>query len=147
MKEPKRKPVKNRKPHEKHECSKRSLGKAANPRSKRKEAKREKKKSRRKRHTSWHTDDGKIENGAKGIGKSRRKAEKGEAQRKKKGEPNTNDSTTADEEAKTDQPRSEYGVWNASRIRLSRKKEDEPEANTKRREKQGESNRGRAVRK
>ena len=44
MKEPKMKPVKNRKPHEKHEQSKRSLGKAANPRSKRNEAKREKKK-------------------------------------------------------------------------------------------------------
>ena len=54
--------------------------------------------------TAWHTYDGKAENVMKGSGKSQRKAEKGEAQKKeRKGEPNSNDSTTVDDEAKTAQ--------------------------------------------
>ena len=45
--------------------------------------------------------------------------------------PNSNDNTTVDDEAKTDQQRSENGIRNANRSRPSRKKEDGPEAKTK----------------
>ena len=47
--------------------------------------------------------------------------------------PNSNDNTTVDDEAKTDQQRSENGVRNANRSRPSRKKEDGAEAKTNRR--------------
>ena len=65
--------------------------------------------------------------------KSRREAENPEERLrrekyKEKSKPNSNDSTTADDEAKMDQPRSKHGVRNASRSRPSRKKEDDTEA-------------------
>ena len=68
-----------------------------------------------------------------GSGNSRKKAEKGKIQRKENGVPNINGTTSMDDEEKSDQPRSEYGVRNASRSRPTRKKEEDTETKTTRR--------------
>ena len=141
-----RKLAKDRKPHKKNSTqANEPQGRQRSP-----EARAYESKGRRKRRATCNdTQSSKTKRriDRKNAGERERKLLKGRQGRKTKkenGEPNIHDRTPTDVEEKSEQPTSEYGVWNCRQSSLTGEKED-TEAKSTRREHYGETQTGRAA--